>query len=233
MVAFKHTIEAKMDELADLERLQTQILHRIAKLELSILPSSNNSPNKDLPTTTEARLSAVLIDAGVKDFSFKRVPSDYYDWSFEARRDVLGAASIHHLCKSIVLVNTQAPSNITDCSDRQNSKYYVVVVQYTARFSAENVKNFLYSLNNGKIPKKRFNLRLAPEDISHKLTGFEHNGVTCVGMKTDIPVILDEAIVKLNPDFFWLGGGDIDLKLGIRTSEFINFAKPFIVNCSS
>ncbi|KAJ0937569.1 putative ybaK/aminoacyl-tRNA synthetase-associated domain superfamily [Helianthus annuus] len=51
-------------------------------------------------------------------------------------------------------------------------------------------------------------------------------------MKTDIPVILDEAIVKLQPDFFWLGGGEIDLKLGIGTSEFINFTKPFIVNCS-
>lgn len=45
-------------------------------------------------------------------------------------------------------------------------------------------------------------------------------------------VILDEAIVKLNPDFFWLGGGEIDLKLGIRTSEFINYVKPFIINCS-
>lgn len=45
-------------------------------------------------------------------------------------------------------------------------------------------------------------------------------------------VILDEAIVKLNPDFFWLGGGDIDLKLGIKTSEFINFVRPFIVSCS-
>ncbi|KAI3691654.1 hypothetical protein L6452_31454 [Arctium lappa] len=227
-------IEPEMEELTDLERLQAQILHRIAKLELSILPPSKNSPNNDLPTTTatEARLSAVLVDGGVNDFSFKRVPSDYYDWSYEARRDILGAASIHHLCKSIVLVNTQAASNITDCSDRENSKYYVVVVQYTARFSADAVKNFLYSLNNGKIPKKRFNLRLAPEEISHKLTGYEHNGVTCVGMKTDIPVILDEAIVKLHPDFFWLGGGEIDLKLGIRTSEFINFAKPFIVNCS-
>lgn len=46
-------------------------------------------------------------------------------------------------------------------------------------------------------------------------------------------VILDEAIQKLSPDFFWLGGGEIDLKLGIRTTEFINFVKPFIVSCSS
>ena len=31
-------------------------------------------------------------------------------------------------------------------------------------------------------------MRLAPEDTSIQLTGFEHNAVTCVGMKTDIPV---------------------------------------------
>nr|XP_043628916.1 uncharacterized protein LOC122600278 [Erigeron canadensis] len=219
-------------ELAEqVERLQTQILDKITQLELSISNLEKPSPDDDNPTT-ESRLSAVLVTGGLKDFKFKRVPCDYYEWSFEARRDVLGAASIHHLCKSIVLINTQAASDVTDCSNRQNSKYYVVVVQYTARFSAERVKNFLYMLNNGKIPKKRFNLRLAPEEISNKLTGYEHNGVTCVGMKTDIPVILDEAIVKLHPDFFWLGGGEIDLKLGIRTSEFISFTKPFIVNCS-
>ncbi|KAK6935192.1 YbaK/aminoacyl-tRNA synthetase-associated domain [Dillenia turbinata] len=233
-----------MEALAELEKIQTQILQRITQLELSISPQaqttspsttvqdkhSGNSPDV---SSTEARLSSILRSNGVKDFAFKRVPSDYYDWPLEARRDVLSAPSIHHLCKSIVLVNTQAPSNITDCSDRNNSKYYVVVVQYTARFNAETVKNFLYSLNNGKIAKKKFNLRLASEDLSANLTGYEHNGVTCIGMSTEIPVILDEAIGKLDPDFFWLGGGEIDLKLGIKTSQFIDFVKPFIVNCSS
>lgn len=43
---------------------------------------------------------------------------------------------------------------------------------------------------------------------------------------------MDEAIVKLDPDFFWLGGGEIDLKLGIKTPKFIEFVKPFIVSCS-
>lgn len=33
-----------------------------------------------------------------------------------------------------------------------------------------------------------YTVRLAPEEISAKLTGYEHNGVTCIGMKTDIPV---------------------------------------------
>ncbi|XP_047946404.1 uncharacterized protein LOC125192794 [Salvia hispanica] len=221
-----------MGSLAELERLQTGILHRISHLELSYLPQSLSLSDSDDSTTTQGRLSAILAANGVRDFSFKRVPSDYYDWTLEARRDVLGASSIHHLCKSIVLVNTQAPPDVTDCSNRNNSKYYVVVVQYTARFNAETVKNFLYTLNDGKISKKKFNMRLAPEETSMKLTGYEHNGVTCVGMKTDIPVILDEAIVKLNPDFFWLGGGEVDLKLGIKTLEFINHTKPFIINCS-
>ncbi|WRX19557.1 YbaK/aminoacyl-tRNA synthetase-associated domain - like 1 [Theobroma cacao] len=228
--------------LAELERVQTQILERISKLELSHLPQNAEPLPSSSPLTNddvEARLSNILRSNGVNDFFFKRVSSDYYDWSLESRRDVLGAASVHHLCKSIVLVNTQAPSNVIDCSDRNNSKYYVVVVQYTARFNAETVKNFLYVLNSGKISKKKFNcklrspnVRLTPEETSIKLTGYEHNAVTCIGMQTDIPVILDEAIVKLSPDFFWLGGGEVDLKLGIRTSEFISFVKPFIVNCS-
>ncbi|WJX94678.1 hypothetical protein P8452_76075 [Trifolium repens] len=227
------------ESLTELERVQTHLLQRISKLEQhSNLPSHTNpnpplNNNPQIHTDTVSRLSSILQTNGVTDFSFKRVASDYYDWPLEARRDALKAASIHHLCKSIVLVNTQAPSNVVDCSDRNNSKYYVVVVQYTARFNAEAVKNFLYSLNNGTIAKKKFNLRLAPEETSAELTGYGHNGVTCIGMKTDIPVILDEAIVKLTPDFFWLGGGEVDLKLGIRTSELIRFINPFIVSCSS
>lgn len=217
---------------AELEERQSHILQRLSLLEESISPSLFTSPPSEGATTTVARLSAILHSGGVRDFSFKRVHSDYYDWPLESRRDALGATSVDHLCKSIVLVNTQAPSNVVDCSDRNYSKYYVVVVQYTARFNAETVKSFLYSLNNGKIPKKKFNLRLAPEEISNNLTGFEHNAVTCIGMKTEIPVILDEAIVKLNPDYFWLGGGEVDLKLGIRTSEFIDFVKPFVFSCS-
>jgi hypothetical protein len=130
------------ESLAELERVQTHLLQRISKLEQhSNLPSHTN-PNPNPPlinnpqihTDTVSRLSSILQTNGVTDFSFKRVASDYYDWSLEARRDALNAASIHHLCKSIVLVNTQAPSNVVDCSDRNNSKYYVVVVQVLCFF---------------------------------------------------------------------------------------------------
>ncbi|KAH7549601.1 hypothetical protein JRO89_XS13G0055000 [Xanthoceras sorbifolium] len=324
--------------VAELERVQNQILERISKLELNYLPQNDVSAAVSVTSPqstcdTQARLSNILRSNSVNDFLFKKVPADYYDWSLDSRRDILAAASIDHLCKSIVLVrrqlnlpawvqeveesyykdsvastiipgllidsqanqnfsyrdgilrkdgviyvgsfgdlrqklieeahssvmgghsgvkgtmkrlqlffgwdtmlkevNTQAAPNVIDCSDRNNSKYYVVVVQYTARFNAETVKNFCICSTMARYQKRNSTvMRLAPEETSISLTGYEHNAVTCIGMKTDIPVILDEAIVKLNPDFFWLGGGEIDLKLGIKTPEFIKFVKPFIVSCS-
>lgn len=33
-----------------------------------------------------------------------------------------------------------------------------------------------------------YTVRLAPEETSLELTGYGHNAVTCIGMKTDIPV---------------------------------------------
>jgi len=124
------------EALVELERVQTQLLQRISKLEHSYIPSSpsQNDTVDDAVTDTVARLSSILRSNGVPEFSFKRVPSDYYDWPLEARRDALSAASIHHLCKSIVLVNTQAPANVVDCTNRNNSKYYVVVVQVPTLF---------------------------------------------------------------------------------------------------
>ncbi|KAJ3680522.1 hypothetical protein LUZ60_016800 [Juncus effusus] len=219
--------------LAELESKQTQILTRISQLESFLSLSINHSDGSaSASPSTEARLSAVLLAAGVKDFKWRRVVEDYYERGLEERRTILDASRVEQLCKSIVMVNTQAGETVTDCSDPKNSKYYVVVVQYMARLNAENIKNFLYALNEKKIPKKRFNMRLAPEEESLKLTGFIHNAVTCIGMQTNIPVIIDEAITKLEEDYFWLGGGEVDLKLGLKTSQFINAFKPFVVNCS-
>lgn len=46
-----------------------------------------------------------------------------------------------------------------------------------------------------------------------------------------VQVILSDAIVKLSPRFFWLGGGEVDLKLGLQTDDFIRIVKPFITDC--
>ncbi|KAH9329719.1 hypothetical protein KI387_001827 [Taxus chinensis] len=223
-------------DLTDLERRQIHILQRIRALEKTVLPSSTDKQidthDNEECENNEQRLGKLLRVGGATSFQFKKVPHDYYDRPLQLRRDLLAAHSIRHLCKTMVMVNTLADKSIKDCSDRNNSKYYAIVIQYTARLNAEKVRNFVHSLNNGKIPKKKFNMRLAPEEDAFVLSGYEHNAITPIGMKTNIPVILSDAIVKLKPDYFWIGGGEVDVKLGIRTQEFINFVKPFIVDCS-
>ncbi|GBG78434.1 hypothetical protein CBR_g26463 [Chara braunii] len=183
-------------------------------------------------SNVETMITRILVSGGAQDFLFRRVPPHYYDSPIEARREMLCADSIECLCKSIVMVNTQAEEHVRDCSNVLNSKYYVVVIQYAARLKEKKLKDFLYDLNKGKVSKKRFNMRLAQSDISQELTGFGHNAVTPFGMKTNIPVILSHEITNLNPPFFWLGGGEVDLKLGIRTDDFIRLVDPFIVDCT-
>uniref|UniRef100_A0A0E0CPE7 YbaK/aminoacyl-tRNA synthetase-associated domain-containing protein n=1 Tax=Oryza meridionalis TaxID=40149 RepID=A0A0E0CPE7_9ORYZ len=166
--------------VADLELAAQQ--HRLGALSISAAPSGGEAETG----ATEARLSSILTARGVLDFTFRRVPADYYDRPLEERRDLLRADSVDQLCKSIVMVNTQAAADVVDCSNPKNSKYYVVVVQAGTR-----------------------------------------RGVTQA-----YRVIIDEAITKLDKDFFWLGGGEVDLKLGVRTSQFLNAFKPFVVKCS-
>lgn len=90
--------------MEELERIQRRILERIAHLEFQLSLSSPSDDDDAANDATAERLSAILRVNGVNDFSFKVVPSDYYDRPLEARRHLLSAPSIHHLCKSIVLV---------------------------------------------------------------------------------------------------------------------------------
>ncbi|GAQ80918.1 hypothetical protein KFL_000660120 [Klebsormidium nitens] len=196
------------------------------------LSAHTNAEEGETSCTTRQRLEKICRSLGCQTVRFKAVPEDYYERSLEERRDLLGAPSVDHLCKSIVMTNTQAPADVVNCSNPRNSKYYVVVVQYVAKLNTEKLKNFVYGLNEGKLPKKRINMRLAPSEVSDELTGYTHNSVTPFGMRTDIPVILSDAITTLSPPFFWLGAGEVDLKLGLEVSEFVDAIKPFIADCT-
>lgn len=96
----------------------------------------------------------------------------------------------------------------------------------------EKLKNFLYEHNNGTISKKNFNLRLAPEDVSDELSGFEHNAVSPIGFKTEMPIILSHKITMLKPSIFFVGAGEVDLKLGMLVDEFVQVYNPFVVDCT-
>lgn len=57
---------------------------------------------------------------------FARVPPDYYDHPLEYRRSCVGAASVDHLCKALIMENTRAHPSVDGWSDPRNSKYYLV-----------------------------------------------------------------------------------------------------------
>ena len=132
---------------------------------------------------------------------FVRVPRDYYEQDLDFRRQCLSAASVQHLCKSIVMENTRAPHDFVECGGFANSKFYCVIiqvlqtaplsshckaeryanrllfaVQYAARLHAEKLKRYLAKLNS-KLGSKNFNMRLAPSEISDRLTSYTHNAV--------------------------------------------------------
>jgi prolyl-tRNA editing enzyme YbaK/EbsC (Cys-tRNA(Pro) deacylase) len=62
---------------------------------------------------------------------------------------------------------------------------------------------------------------MAEEEKAIELTGYGYNAITPFLMKQKIPIILASDIANLRPAYFWLGGGEVDLKLGISVSEFI------------
>lgn len=158
---------------------------------------------------------------------FRWVPSDYYSHSLQWRRDILGAASIQHLCKTIVLENTHCVNS--DCSIRENSRYYLVVYQYTERFDAELLMLYVKDMNKG-LGRKKFNFRLASSDVALQLTGFSHGAVAPFGTSVDIPVILSNKIVTLTPSVFWIGGGHVDCKVCVDVRDFVNVIKPMVAD---
>jgi len=151
------------------------------------------------------------------------VPHDYYDGPLEQRAKTLGANSVSQLCKTIVFENVAHQSDFS-YSDITDSRYYCVVVQYEAKIDLELVTKLIISLREpgkDRLNKKKFNFQLAPEDVSDKLTGFIHNGVSPFGMKTPLPIIVCERCVQVEPSVLWMGGGHPNLKLCLSISDFL------------
>ena len=92
------------------------------------------------------------------------------------------------------------------------------------RYSSHKFSKLLRSLT--KAPISKVKLHFCDEETSLALTGFGHNGVCPIGMKTPIPVVLSEKILEW--ERFWLGGGHVDLKLNliVRVSTSTHFSTP-------
>ncbi len=106
----------------------------------------------------------------------------------------------------------------------------MVVVQYTAKLNSDKLNKIVRERSG--LSKKYFNFRLCPPDINDQLTGYSHNAVTPLGSVEKLPVIMSDKIMELakvhRKDYFWLGGGEIDLKWRVSTTDFCSYFDPIV-----
>jgi prolyl-tRNA editing enzyme YbaK/EbsC (Cys-tRNA(Pro) deacylase) len=79
---------------------------------------------------------------------------------------------------------------------------------------------------------KKPNFQLAPEEKSVELTGFTHNGVCPIGLLKKIPIIVCESCLHLSPPIIWMGGGEVDMKLGSPVVDFISAVGALVADVS-
>lgn len=146
---------------------------------------------------------------------WKWVPSDYYGWDLSQRAQCLGAPSIQHLCKSLLMENTKRPGT-----------YVLVVLQYAATLDVRALAVALKVTN--------YDFRIADAADNDRITGYRHNSVTPFGMLSsgcdEVPIVLAAPIVALK--FFWMGGGHVNLKLGMAVSDFCKALHPIVADIS-
>jgi prolyl-tRNA editing enzyme YbaK/EbsC (Cys-tRNA(Pro) deacylase) len=147
--------------------------------------------------------------------------------------------SISQLCKACLFENKNYVPNASNPSspDRTNSQYYLVVVQYVESVNTAKLASELRGLrppgSTRMNPKYFTDLRLAPEEVSEKLTGYGHNGVSPFGLlDKSIPIIVCKSILNVRPKFIWMGGGHKDLKLGVAVSEFVEAVDAIVLDVS-
>ena len=85
------------------------------------------------------------------------------------------------------------------------------------------------------VSKSKINLRMVSEEVAHRLTGFGHNAVTPICSATRIPIMVSHRIMQLT-DRFYLGAGEVDLKVGMPPQEFVRAFEEWpawVVDCTT
>ncbi|GMH64067.1 hypothetical protein TL16_g03883 [Triparma laevis f. inornata] len=147
------------------------------------------------------------------------VPKTYYKLSLPERSKIL-RTTVPQLCKSMLMENKSFKDTN---SNSQNSRFYLVVVQYCSSIDVKKLEGEVRGLLpvKDRLTSKDYTFSVAKETDSDDLTGFKHNSVSPFGLCSKIPVILDKSIAHLETPFFWMGGGHPDLKLGMSVNDFL------------
>lgn len=165
---------------------------------------------------------------------WKVVPTPYYTWSLSQRADYLGASSIHHLCKSLLMENKKASATSTTPDSKDNPKYILVIVQYAATLDVKKLTRAIRSLRPVKerLDESQFDFRIASTEDNDRLTGYQHNSVTPFGLASpsSVCMVLSQAVADLG--FFWMGGGHVHVKLAMTTKDFCQALSPIVADIS-
>lgn len=188
---------------------------------------------------TVLRISRILEQRGAVGAVLWRTPSDYYTLSLQGRAAILDCHP-HHLCKTILLENTACSHDeIRGCFD---SRYFAVILQYVTKLDATlfvrqlkaaadkflasglGSEAELASAAAGVSELETARFRLAPLEVSERLTSYSRNATTPVGMASTVPLVISDAIfadpwISGSRRYVWLGGGEIDLKMRLPLAQ--------------
>jgi prolyl-tRNA editing enzyme YbaK/EbsC (Cys-tRNA(Pro) deacylase) len=239
LASLGHSSDASAPMSADAAPPAEALASKLASLDAGgsaeasrIPPGPPETSLPDPECDTAKRLDAALVSAGAaKALHWVRVPANYYDEPLAFRAQCVKAPSVEHMCKTICMENTKCTN--TDCGDPINSRWYLVVVQYTARLSQQKLEKYLHALNNGpkhptrKIGKSKFHMRLAKPDDALRLTGYKHGAVAPFATSIPIPTLVSHKIANLQnggESVLFLGGGEYDLKMGVSLDDLLKGA---------
>ena len=116
-----------------------------------------------------------------------------------------------------------------DCSNKYNSRFYAVIVQYTSRLATPTLEKYVRSLIPGA-SRNNYHLRSAKAEDVARLTYASYNGVCPIGNKVDIPIILSARLLDVPTGWMWVGGGEPELKLAFPVQEFIKHTGCFVAD---
>ena len=174
-------------------------------------------------------LIKMMKEKNLWEFSgVRRVPEDYYNRELEYRQKCVGCQKIDQLCKCVLF-------EVRDCPDPLK-KYVCVCIQYVDKIDSGKLSEVISKALGAKCS----DITLANEEEAAELTGSKHNAMTPVFMcpspaykKYHVTIILSQRIAGIDPTFFWLGGGEVDVKYGIETHKFITTFNPIVADISA
>ena len=159
----------------------------------------------------------------------------------EGRRLREGILRSAQVCRCVLMENRASSDQRGDCSDPTDSRFYVAVVRHDAHVESNKLARAVQSLRSPRdaLPPDALDFHAASDDDVHRITGFDFDTVTPFAMENpNVPVILDRDIALLeesnnrSPKFLWVGGGHVDLKLGMELEEFVRGTDAIVADIS-